>query len=121
MGSTDHLRETQANYKREKMLKTTASQGNSEISFHIFHLASSVKLVMPSTSSAGRRENCRIIRKSMWPRLDNFQMNTQTRPAAEMLAEMHTGMLVAPLVRNHDKRESPTAYHTKTENTGDGP
>ena len=53
--------------------------------------------------------------------LDNFQMNTQTRPAAEMLAEMHTGMLVAPLVRNHDKRESPTAYHTKTENTGDGP
>lgn len=103
------------------MFKTTASQGNSETSFHILHLANSVKLVMPSTSSAGRRENCRIIRESMRPLVDNFQMNTQTRLAAQMLAEMRAGVLLAALVGNNEKRESPTAHHTKTENTDDGP
>lgn len=57
----------------------------------------------------------------MRPLVDNFQMNTQTRLAAQMLAEMRAGVLLAALVGNNEKRESPTAHHTKTENTDDGP
>lgn len=47
-------------------------------------------------------------------------MKIQTRLATQMFAEMYTGMFVASLVCNNEKQESPTAYHTKTENIGDG-